>query len=99
MTVNVSDKASPHSNLRFNINGSMNGSDKNENEKGHSDVSGKEKDYIKNERTIPTFMKMERRQSKPLMPAYVVSAPGKVIVFGEHAVVHGKVICRLCDHD
>ena len=34
---------------------------------------------------------MERRQSAPLMPAFMVSAPGKVIVFGEHAVVHGKV--------
>lgn len=26
-----------------------------------------------------------------MMPAFMVSAPGKVIVFGEHAVVHGKV--------
>ena len=26
-----------------------------------------------------------------MMPAFLVSAPGKVIVFGEHAVVHGKV--------
>jgi len=25
------------------------------------------------------------------MPPFMVSAPGKVIVFGEHAVVHGKV--------
>lgn len=32
-----------------------------------------------------------RRTSAPLMPAFMVSAPGKVIVFGEHAVVHGKV--------
>ena len=32
-----------------------------------------------------------KRQSSPLMPAFMVSAPGKVIVFGEHAVVHGKV--------
>jgi hypothetical protein len=29
--------------------------------------------------------------SVPMMPAFMVSAPGKVIVFGEHAVVHGKV--------
>lgn len=34
---------------------------------------------------------MQRRHSTPLMPAFMVSAPGKVIVFGEHAVVHGKV--------
>ncbi|KAI5918909.1 hypothetical protein F4810DRAFT_703914 [Camillea tinctor] len=31
-----------------------------------------------------------RKNSSPLMPAFMVSAPGKVIVFGEHAVVHGK---------
>src|SRR5690349_1594152 len=35
--------------------------------------------------------KMKRKQSSPMMPAFMVSAPGKVIVFGEHAVVHGKV--------
>lgn len=34
---------------------------------------------------------MDREQSTPMMPAFVVSSPGKVIVFGEHAVVHGKV--------
>lgn len=34
---------------------------------------------------------MSRRASSPMMPAFMVSAPGKVIVFGEHAVVHGKV--------
>lgn len=32
----------------------------------------------------------ERKQSSPMAPAFMVSAPGKVIVFGEHAVVHGK---------
>lgn len=32
-----------------------------------------------------------RKASSPMMPAFMVSAPGKVIVFGEHAVVHGKV--------
>jgi hypothetical protein len=35
--------------------------------------------------------KLDRKQSSPMMPAFMVSAPGKVIVFGEHAVVHGKV--------
>ena len=34
---------------------------------------------------------MKRKQSSPMMPAFMVSAPGKVIVLGEHAVVHGKV--------
>lgn len=32
----------------------------------------------------------ERSYSTPMAPAFMVSAPGKVIVFGEHAVVHGK---------
>ncbi|OJD31093.1 mevalonate kinase [Diplodia corticola] len=31
-----------------------------------------------------------RKNSSPLMPPFMVSAPGKVIVYGEHAVVHGK---------
>ncbi|KAI9797033.1 MAG: Mevalonate kinase [Piccolia ochrophora] len=31
-----------------------------------------------------------RKLSSPVMPAFMVSAPGKVIVYGEHAVVHGK---------
>jgi hypothetical protein len=34
---------------------------------------------------------MARKSSSPLMPPFMVSAPGKVIVYGEHAVVHGKV--------
>ncbi|BCS24084.1 mevalonate kinase [Aspergillus puulaauensis] len=33
---------------------------------------------------------MQRKASSPLAPAFMVSAPGKVIVYGEHAVVHGK---------
>jgi mevalonate kinase len=37
---------------------------------------------------------LDRKASSPMMPAFMVSAPGKVIVFGEHAVVHGKV-CRV----
>ncbi|KAG6041926.1 hypothetical protein E4U41_000415 [Claviceps citrina] len=31
-----------------------------------------------------------RKQSSPMAPTFMVSAPGKVIVFGEHSVVHGK---------
>ena len=33
---------------------------------------------------------LDRKPSSPMMPAFITSAPGKVIVFGEHAVVHGK---------
>ncbi|MCJ1486313.1 hypothetical protein MMC06_006490 [Schaereria dolodes] len=33
---------------------------------------------------------LERKPSSPMMPAFITSAPGKVIVFGEHAVVYGK---------
>lgn len=36
-------------------------------------------------------LKMDRKQSSPMAPPFMVSAPGKVIVFGEHSVVHGKV--------
>ena len=38
-------------------------------------------------------LKMDRKMSNPMAPPFMVSAPGKVIVFGEHSVVHGKV-CR-----
>ena len=31
-----------------------------------------------------------RKLSSPMNPAFMTSAPGKVIVYGEHAVVHGK---------
>lgn len=33
---------------------------------------------------------VERKPSSPVMPAFMTSAPGKVIVYGEHAVVYGK---------
>ncbi|KAJ5622219.1 hypothetical protein N7528_005451 [Penicillium herquei] len=33
---------------------------------------------------------MSRKASSPMAPTFMVSAPGKVIVYGEHAVVHGK---------
>lgn len=40
--------------------------------------------------TLKTRLPLNRKQSSPMMPPFMVSAPGKVIVFGEHAVVHGK---------
>ena len=44
-----------------------------------------------NSMLTPIRQRMERKKSSPMMPTFMVSAPGKVIVFGEHAVVHGKV--------
>ncbi|KAL4929941.1 mevalonate kinase [Aspergillus undulatus] len=41
-------------------------------------------------KSVPKRIPMQRKQSSPLAPAFMVSAPGKVIVYGEHAVVHGK---------
>ncbi|KFA62899.1 hypothetical protein S40285_02271 [Stachybotrys chlorohalonatus IBT 40285] len=38
-----------------------------------------------------TSLLSERKTSSPMAPPFMVSAPGKVIVFGEHSVVHGKV--------
>lgn len=34
--------------------------------------------------------RLDRKPSSPMSPAFMTSAPGKVIVYGEHAVVHGK---------
>lgn len=47
--------------------------------------------YINGNGHLTQRLRMERKPSSPMMPAFMVSAPGKVIVFGEHAVVHGKV--------
>lgn len=38
----------------------------------------------------PSRPRQRRKQSNPMAPPFIVSAPGKTIVYGEHAVVHGK---------
>ena len=65
---------------------------------GANGVNGISEDIAKAEingtKNTKKRVPMDRKKSSPLMPAFMVSAPGKVIAFGEHAVVHGKV--RLC---
>lgn len=38
-----------------------------------------------------TTTRSHRSDTASEIPSFMVSAPGKVIVYGEHAVVHGKV--------
>ena len=45
---------------------------------------------ITTDQASPSRPSMDRRVSLPMNPAFMTSAPGKVIVYGEHAVVHGK---------
>ena len=51
---------------------------------------------VQNPKVSETSNGVRRHQSisssmgTPLIPPFMVSSPGKVIVFGEHAVVHGK---------
>lgn len=47
--------------------------------------------YVNGDGPLAHRLKMERKASSPMAPAFMVSAPGKVIVCGEHSVVHGKV--------
>ena len=49
--------------------------------------------YLNGNGPLVQRLKMDRKQSSPMAPPFMVSAPGKVIVFGEHSVVHGKVSC------
>jgi mevalonate kinase len=47
--------------------------------------------YVNGDSALAHRLRMERKASSPMAPAFMVSAPGKVIVCGEHSVVHGKV--------
>ena len=72
------------------VNG-VNGSNGANGTNGHNGVN-----YVNGNGALAHRLKLERRMSSPMAPPFMVSAPGKVIVFGEHSVVHGKV--RQCPH-
>jgi mevalonate kinase len=57
----------------------------------HTSDSGSETSGESSNGSGPRRMKLKRKMSSPMAPPFMVSAPGKVIVFGEHSVVHGKV--------
>lgn len=74
------------------VNG-LNGSHANGNGNGHNHISdsGSETSGESSNGSGRRRMKLNRKMSSPMAPPFMVSAPGKVIVFGEHSVVHGKV--------
>ncbi|KAL9044986.1 MAG: hypothetical protein Q9214_001916 [Letrouitia sp. 1 TL-2023] len=45
---------------------------------------------VLDEESKETSPAASKKSSSPMMPAFMTSAPGKVIVYGEHAVVYGK---------
>ncbi|KAH7177373.1 ribosomal protein S5 domain 2-type protein [Fusarium sp. MPI-SDFR-AT-0072] len=73
------------------VNG-LNSSHANGNGNGHGPASdsGSETSGDSSNGSARRRMKLSRKMSSPMAPPFMVSAPGKVIVFGEHSVVHGK---------
>lgn len=71
----------------------LNGSHANGNGNSHGPASdsGSETSGDSSNGSVRRRMKLNRKMSSPMAPPFMVSAPGKVIVFGEHSVVHGKV--------
>ncbi|KAM0189407.1 hypothetical protein ACHAPA_002216 [Fusarium lateritium] len=64
----------------------------NGNGNGHSHISdsSSETSGASSNGSVNRRIKLSRKMSSPMAPPFMVSAPGKVIVFGEHSVVHGK---------
>lgn len=58
---------------------------------GHSSNGSSNGQHAGETRTLAERLNIHRKQSQPMAPPFMVSAPGKVIVFGEHSVVYGKV--------
>lgn len=75
---------SPQNGLPLRTNGNSNGADSDSPD--YSDSSSGSHALNGNSKRPG----MSRKASSPMAPAFMVSAPGKVIVYGEHAVVHGK---------
>ncbi|KAF5018132.1 hypothetical protein F66182_9895 [Fusarium sp. NRRL 66182] len=71
------------------VNG-LNGSHAQANGNGNGSDSGSETSGASSNGSGARRMRISRKMSSPMAPPFMVSAPGKVIVFGEHSVVHGK---------